>query len=140
MIRKYFSAKQLVGILLFLIGIGLVFLLSWVSSPHLSELSFIPNGVSKWADRQDNDTIRTGVPFFGLGFLLALYLYNKNKFIYWLYGLVFLIIVVVIAELGQYFILSRITDIKDILWGIIGSTIGLVIPFSVFLVKKGFKK
>ena len=127
---------------LFFIGVFMIFFLSWKTDPNLKELPFIPEWLSDWTDNVHNDRRRTGVPFVGLGLLAGMYLIyiQRTKLFYW--GLVWIVLglVVVIAEAVQYFLPSRSMDIKDILWGWVGSLIGLGLPFVVWYVNKIFKK
>ena len=143
MMKLLFGNKEK-GIMggLFFIGVFMIFFLSWKTDPNLKELPFIPEWLSDWTDNVHNDRRRTGVPFVGLGLLAGMYLIyiQRTKLFYW--GLVWIVLglVVVIAEAVQYFLPSRSMDIKDILWGWVGSLIGLGLPFVVWYVNKIFKK
>lgn len=126
--------KQPIQILLFIlfaIGVILVLLFSWKTNPNVGEYSFLPNWLIDWADRYSNNQIRTAIPFIGLGILSGVFLEYPKKaplyFRFWVWCL--LVLLVGIAELGQYFIPTRHPDSKDFVWGILGAGIGL---FSVF--------
>ncbi len=63
-----------------LIGVGIliVFYLSWIPNPRIGEQVYLPHWLAEWTDAQQNDTIRTGVPFSGIGLVLGFYLQHKN--------------------------------------------------------------
>ena len=124
---------QIIGFTLFAIGIALIFLFSWKTNPNVGEYSFLPDWLINWADQYRNNRKRTGVPFIFLGFLAGAYLiYIKQKSLrFWILTGVILVLTVIIAELGQYFIPSRDPDPKDVLWGSIGAGIGLL-PIFIF--------
>ena len=126
--------------LICIIGILLILGLSWQSDPNLKGLPFIPSWLYNWTDSYKNATIRTAVPFVGLSLVIGIWLSLKkasfNKFILaWF----ILIGVVVLAELGQYFIPSRDADIKDVFWGMVGSFIGLGIMLATNLLTRLFR-
>ncbi|ADV48456.1 hypothetical protein Celal_1139 [Cellulophaga algicola DSM 14237] len=122
-----------IGISLFCFGIFLVFLFSWKTNPNVGEYTFLPDWLIDWADQFKNNRKRTAVPFVFLGFLAGLYLiYIKKKSLrFWFLTGIILVLTVVIAELGQYFIPSRDPDPKDVLWGSIGAGLGLL-PLFIF--------
>jgi glycopeptide antibiotics resistance protein len=126
--NKKLNYTKIISMIIILTGISLVFLLSWKSNPNVSEFNLIPKWISKWADNNKNNRIRTGIPFLLLGPIISIYLkfYLKNIRLN-VYILIFIILlsIVCIAELGQYFIPSRQPDIKDVIWGGIGATLGL---------------
>ncbi|MBD0850780.1 VanZ family protein [Maribacter arenosus] len=138
------NKKKANWVILFLLGIGivLVFFLSWKTNPNLKGMPFIPGWLSDWADSVHNDRKRTGVPFIGLGLLVGSYLIyvQRTKPLYWLLVWSSLCLVVLIAEGVQYFLPSRSMDGKDIIWGILGSSVGLGLPFFTWHIVKSFKK
>tara|TARA_R110001632_G_scaffold17995_2_gene56257 strand:- start:479 stop:913 length:435 start_codon:yes stop_codon:yes gene_type:complete len=131
--RRGIHHKKTNVLVLFLLGIGavLIFYLSWKVDPNLEETSFIPEWLAEWADNAHNDRKRTGVPFIGLGILLGGYLLyvGKSTVNNWSIAWLIMIIVVGIAELGQYFLPSRSPDIEDIIWGGLGAGVGLALPW-----------
>ncbi|MBA6315442.1 VanZ family protein [Cellulophaga baltica] len=141
---KASSSKRIkiIGIILFGLGILLVFLFSWKTNPNVGEYSFLPEWLINWADQYRNNRKRTGVPFIFLGFLAGAYLiYIKQKSLrFWILTGVILILTVIIAELGQYFIPSRDPDPKDVLWGSIGAGIGLLPLFIFYKITTHLKK
>ena len=133
---------QIIGFTLFAIGIALIFLFSWKTNPNVGEYSFLPDWLINWADQYRNNRKRTGVPFIFLGFLAGAYLiYIKQKSLrFWILTGVILVLTVIIAELGQYFIPSRDPDPKDVLWGSIGAGIGLLPIFIFYKITTYLKK
>lgn len=123
------------------IGAGLVLYLSWRSSPSMGHVWFVPRSVAHWADKQENDTIRTAVPLVALGLVVGGQLaWQRRPCWQWLvaWGLMFAL--VVLAEAGQHFRAYRSFDLKDIAWGGIGAAVGLaliaVLPAGYWLFRK----
>ena len=108
-----------VGLVVFFIG-G-IFVFSWLNSPDFANFPLMPSWLNNWSNLHGQ--LRTGAPFIPLGFLLNSY---SKKWIISLTGLLISFFVVVIAELGQYFIPTRYPDPMDILYGIIGALIGMI--------------
>ena len=106
---------------LVIVFIGLIFLFSWLNSPDFANVPLMPNWLNNWSNLHGQ--LRTGAPFIPLGFLLNSY---SKKWSISLTGLLISFFVVVIAELGQYFIPTRYPDPMDILYGIIGALIGMI--------------
>lgn len=124
---------------LLLVGIGLVFYLSWVPDPHLRKIGFIPNWLSSWTDKRANENLRTGVPFVFLGLMTGLL--SKKQLLslrHWIVSWLFLIGVVILAEAGQLFLPHRYFSWGDIIWGTIGSLIGLVGASFLVLLRRGY--
>lgn len=82
----------------------------------------MPSWLNNWSNLHGQ--LRTAVPFIPLGFLLNSY---SKKWVISLAGLLISFFVVVIAELGQYFIPTRYPDPMDILYGIVGALLGMMI-------------
>ena len=99
----------------------IIFYLSWVRNPNFDQLSVIPNWLNRWSNLHGQ--LRTAVPFIPLGFLLNTY---KKKWYISLTGLLICLIVVIIAELGQFFIPTRYPDIIDVFFGVLGALLGMV--------------
>jgi hypothetical protein len=108
------------------LGIALIFYLSWLPQPKLGLLWFMPKWLAPWVDARANDTIRTGVPFVLIGFLVSLRLVvSRRPWHWWLASWFGLVAIVMIAEVGQLFEPHRIFDWGDIMWGAVGSVVGL---------------
>ena len=99
----------------------IIFYLSWVRNPNFDQLSVIPNWLNRWSNLHGQ--LRTAVPFIPLGFLLNTY---KKKWYISLTGFLICLIVVIIAELGQFFIPTRYPDIIDVFFGVLGAVLGMV--------------
>jgi len=116
------------------VGILLIFGLSWKADPNLKGLPLIPSWLYNWTDSYGNSRIRTAVPFVFLSLLIGAWFWIRNVPAYYFvvaWGV--LTAVVVLAELGQYFIPMRDVDLKDMFWGSAGSFFGLG---TMYLVKR----
>lgn len=114
------------------IGIFLIFGLSWVPNPNLRELPLIPSWISNWTDEYSNSRIRTAIPFILLSLVIgAWFCYKRLSLHSYFLAWVVLTGVVVLAELGQYFIPLRDVDVKDVLWGSAGSLLGLGLLYLI---------
>lgn len=134
--------NKLVYYFLLVVGAGLVLYLSWRSSPAMGYVWFIPPAVAHWADKQENDTIRTAVPLVALGLVVGGQLaWQRRPWRQWLVAWVLLLLLVVLAEAGQYFRAYRSFDLADIAWGAIGAAIGLalvaLLPVGYWLLHRG---
>ena len=107
-----------------------VFYLSWIPSPQLTQLGWMPHWLGEWADRFGR--LRTGVPFVVIGLLAGLLLrIFKRKPIDWGLAFLFLTCVVMTAELGQSSLSLRVVDWQDVAWGMVGSAVGMgIIKFA----------
>ncbi len=115
-------------LILGLTGIILVFYLSWLPQPKLSLIWFIPDWLAIWADSNNHNTMRTGVPFIFLGIFRGAWLILKSyTWLCWFTSLLGLISIVIIAEMGQLFLPYRSFDWYDIAWGTTGALIGLAL-------------
>ncbi|GAB3893691.1 hypothetical protein GCM10028803_08060 [Larkinella knui] len=114
--------------LLMILGIALVFYLSWVPSPKMELVWFLPDWVARWADVKENENIRTAVPFVFLGVLMGVLLVRVRKpWPWWFVSLLGLTAVALIAEVGQLTLSHRYFSWSDVLWGTAGSALGLLI-------------
>ena len=108
------------------IGVGVVLYLSWLPRPSMEQVWFIPDWVAQWADGNNNDTVRTAVPFVLLGWLVGGWLALRNRpWRQWGWALLSLVALVVLAEAGQLFLAHRSFDLDDISWGGGGALLGL---------------
>lgn len=113
----------------------MVLALSWVSSPILSNLGIFPKGIASWADDIDHVNLRTAVPMVVWGLLAGIWIKlislkgSKPWVIAWLLGL----LLITIAEMGQFFLPNRSPHFGDIGWGIGGTTFGLSIAFLLIV-------
>lgn len=122
------TMNRLIYYFLVTIGAGLVLYLSWRSQPVMGYVWFIPKPIAVWADKQENDTIRTAVPLVGLGVLVGMQLaWQRRPMWQWLAAWVLMLALVILAEAGQYFRAYRSFDVADIVWGGVGAAIGLAL-------------
>lgn len=113
---------------LILLGVALVFYLSWVPNPDLHFVRFVPGWVARWADQEVNEDLRTGVPFVFLGLLAGLlFAQRPDDFFRWFISWLILTGVVVIAEVGQLWLPKRTFSWIDIGWGAAGALVGLIV-------------
>lgn len=119
---------RLLFVALIVFIISLIFYLSWLPQPQMKLISIIPAWLADWADENENDTIRTGVPFVFLGLLVGLRMITV-KYIWrqWFASLLVMATIVLLAEVGQLFIPKRSFDWLDVAWGIGGGSCGLLI-------------
>lgn len=104
----------------------LVLYLSWLPDPNIGLLPIFPSWLGKWTN--ENGNIRTSIPFILLGLIAEIIaLENRNVKTKRTIALIVLILLVVIAELGQLLMPRRTFDFSDIAWGIVGSTIGMLL-------------
>ncbi|GAB3934283.1 hypothetical protein [Larkinella terrae] len=131
--------------LFIILGVALVFYLSWVPSPIMRFVWFLPDWVARWADVKQNEDLRTAVPFVFLGFLTGTWLaYSRYSWSWWLVAALGLTAIAAIAEVGQLALPLRNFSVLDIMWGGIGSVVGLltmaVVVFISRQIKFGFKQ
>lgn len=133
--------RSLLFYLLLLVGVFLIFYLSWVSDPDLRKLGFLPAWLTDWTDAEENATIRTGVPFLFISILLGIrgIILNANLK-WWSMAFAFLVLIVVISEFVQSLLPFRHNDVKDILWGTAGSFAGLLPTYLYLRLKSTINK
>ncbi|TKD65542.1 VanZ family protein [Flavobacterium sp. ASW18X] len=120
------------------IGTFLIIVLSWKGNPNVGEWSWLPEPLIRWADEEENNQIRTAVPFIFLGLVFGAFLLSSKAtlLIHWLWAWMALAFVVALAEFGQFFIPTRDLDIMDMLWGIMGAAFGLFFPLMLWKIKQ----
>lgn len=109
--------------------ISAVFYFSWLPDPNLGTETYLPKWLLNWSNTNYN--LRTAVPFFILGFLLAMrssqkiYIGKINSSLrLFIQNTALSAAVVCIAEGGQFLNHNRNPDFMDIFFGILGSGIG----------------
>ena len=113
-------------LLLFVVGI---LYYSWIPSPSLASENYLPLWLRNWSNIYFN--LRTAVPFVGLGFLLEVWTFiapkkqSRKKINSRIVNIIIAVITVSVAETGQFFITSRHPDSMDLLFGIMGSVLGI---------------
>lgn len=124
-------------LLLFVVGI---LYYSWIPSPSLASENYLPLWLRNWSNIYFN--LRTAVPFVGLGFLLEVWTLiapkkrSKNRINPRIVNIIIAVITVSFAETGQFFLVSRHPDSMDLLFGIMGSVLGIFLfDFTKLLFK-----
>jgi len=131
-----FSKQTILLMLGILLGTFLVLYLSWTSSPKIGGLKFIPSWISTWVDSYTFMTIRTAIPLMGLGVFTGLFLnYQKRRKTWWLISWILITILVLLAELGQLYRPLRSFDWLDVIWGVLGSGLGLSLIYILSFIK-----
>ncbi|MCB4799010.1 VanZ family protein [Neotamlana laminarinivorans] len=127
---------------IFIFGVLVVLYFSWINSPRLELNQFVPKRIAVWADKHENDNIRTAVPLVCLGGLAGLYLitYRKRNAKSWLIIWGGLVGLVAIAELGQLALPLRSADWKDVFWGAVGAALGLIMIEVLRRMRIAYKK
>ncbi|GAA4817003.1 VanZ family protein [Litoribaculum gwangyangense] len=121
-------------LLWFLIAVGLILIVyfSWISSPRLAWNAYVPDWIAYWADKQENYNFRTAIPFVFLGCISGmLIVMTEAYYLWWLRSWLMQVLLVLIVELGQLFRPLRSFDIMDIIWGMVGSGLGLLFMYAV---------
>jgi VanZ family protein len=115
----------------------MIIYLSLISSPRLSWNAYVPKWIAHWADKQENDNFRTAIPFVLLGLtsgiLIAL---NKANRRWWFRSWLIQVLLVILVELGQLFRPLRSFDVMDIVWGMVGSGLSLILVYHLSKVLK----
>ncbi|WP_460972118.1 VanZ family protein [Spirosoma migulaei] len=113
--------------------------LSWVPDPELKHIWFIPKWIAGWSDTRAHENQRTGVPFVFLGICAGLLPTRKSRPLDgWALLWLILVGVVILAETGQLLIPERHFSWSDVMWGALGSLVGLVIA-AFFTNLRGFR-
>lgn len=128
------TKKNVIIIILFFFVFTVLYF-SWLPDPNFGSEKYIPTSILNWCNSYFN--LRTAIPFILIGFLMELIRSNKNsEWSYKIKGIIkhtfFSAFLVSIAEIGQHFILHRHPDLRDVLFGIIGSIIGAVLFHVIF--------
>ncbi|SFZ94040.1 VanZ like family protein [Flaviramulus basaltis] len=122
-------------------GLLIMFYFSWISSPRLSLNVLVPNWIANWADKHENDNLRTAIPMIFTGVFTGIGVLSKNASKKWWFLSWFLLaLFVFIAEIGQLLLPLRSFDWKDVYWGGIGSGGGLLFVYFVNLMVNNIKK
>ncbi|MFV5693013.1 hypothetical protein ACM55K_13385 [Flavobacterium sp. LT1R49] len=132
--------KYRIILLSFLVCIGGIFYFSWLPDPTLETETYLPLWLRNWSNCYFN--LRTAIPFLVLGFLLEARGSNTNRslrinsdFTFRIINSAVAIVVVCVAEGGQFFILNRHPDFMDVVFGILGSLSGNLLYYltNIFL-------
>jgi len=105
-----------------------VFYFSWLPNPSFVNQSYLPRWLVYWADVYVQ--LRTAVPFVAIGFILQFLC--KPKGFFTLKGFLFSFMVILIAEGGQFLLPDRYPDMMDILFGALGTLVGMFLYYQAF--------
>jgi hypothetical protein len=116
-------------LLLVVACISAVFYFSWLPNPDLCTENYLPKWLLDWSNTYYN--LRTAVPFLALGFLLELGRRQKkimgktrNALRLFVENTAISLAVVCVAEGGQFILQNRNPDLRDVVYGVLGSGIG----------------
>jgi glycopeptide antibiotics resistance protein len=94
----------------------IIFYFSWLPSGEFGKETILPAWLLAWSNTYFN--LRTALPFLFLGSFTAI---KNNAYL----AFFSCIVVVCIAEAGQFFIADRNPDLLDIVFGALGSIVGI---------------
>ncbi len=125
--------------LLALVVSGLMVYLSWIPDSRMELVPWIPHWLASWADSGGSaSTMRTAVPVAFASFLFAL-IGRLMDWKYWrVSGVGSALILVMLAEAGQFFLPQRSPNWGDVLWGVAGAVAGLVVGVAVVVLSRLF--
>ena len=103
--------QSLTKISIFVIAIS-IFYFSWLPSGEFGDETYLPQWLLNWCNTYYN--LRTAIPFVILSFLMTL----KYKA---MHVLIICLVLLTVAELGQYFRPNRSPDYRDIFYGLLGT-------------------
>jgi uncharacterized membrane protein YidH (DUF202 family) len=119
-------------LLLLLVAIAIVFYFSWLPDSTFANETYLPQWLLNWCNHYYN--LRTAVPFLAIGFLLEAYTQIKDsdeisfdENLNLIQNIGISIIIVCIAEGGQFMLQKRSQDLMDVFYGIIGSLVGVLV-------------
>lgn len=110
-------------ILIFLIGTVIVFYFSWKSNPDIETGGWIPLWLTTWTNKNYN--FRTAIPFFLMG--VSISSFSRQSLRFYILCWMAMIVMVVIAEVGQLYLPGRSFDYWDIFYGVSGGATGIII-------------
>jgi len=116
---------KVICILILFFCILCVFYFSWLPNPSFVNQSYLPRWLVYWADVYVQ--LRTAIPFLPIGFLCQ-YLFKPASF-FTFNGFVLALIVVALAEIGQFFLPYRFPDWMDVFYGLAGALVGMLAYF-----------
>jgi glycopeptide antibiotics resistance protein len=130
---KIIQWKRYFVLLFFVLTTLLILYLSWIPDSELKSEVYIPLWLRNWSNTHYN--LRTGIPFVGFGFFLAVWFSKQSEFqktisrLIWLRYSFIAFGVACLAEGGQFFIMNRYPDIVDVFYGVVGSQLGFLFYF-----------
>jgi glycopeptide antibiotics resistance protein len=98
----------------------------------------LPLWLLNWSNTYFN--LRTAIPFIALSFLLEAGYFmsvssitKQTKTPFWMWNLSLGIVLVCMAELGQFFRSHRHPDFTDVMFGVLGSFLGILLYYLLQL-------
>lgn len=121
-----------------LVAFGCVAVLyySWLPNPNIGSASYFPRQVGVWINKYGN--LRTAIPFIFIAIIVEISIVKIDQAIRTrAIVTMFLLLLVLLAEIGQIFIADRHFDPADIIWAFVGTVAGLTmgIMFKLLLNK-----
>lgn len=130
LLKKYTTKGKSI-LVAFLLSVAGIFYYSWLPNPTLDTETYLPLWIRNWSNTFYN--LRTAVPFFAFGYLLEAWFFNSNRYrilkkntSYRFYSITISIVVILIAEGGQFFLEQRHPDVMDVFFGVLGSVSGML--------------
>lgn len=118
----------------FFLCVVAIFYYSWLADPRFEKEAYLPWWLRNWSNTYFN--LRTAVPFVPLGFLLEAWATIPNRFFivksrtpFRIRSTFIAVVVICLAEGGQFFVLDRHPDSTDIVFAILGSTCGSILHY-----------
>jgi VanZ family protein len=109
-----------ITIFLILSCIGIIFYFSWLPNGKFGNETYLPAALLAWSNTYFN--LRTALPFIVLGMFLSVR--NKAKVAF-----TYCMVVVCVAEGGQFYMPERNPDGMDVLFAALGSVVGIgIVP------------
>ena len=134
--KKKYGRQRKIILVVFFICVLAIFYYSWLPDPRFEKEIYLPWWLLNWSNTYFN--LRTAVPFVPLGFLLEAYasiptrfFIVKSKVPFRIRNTLITVVIVLIAEGGQFFIANRHPDITDITFAILGSTFGSILHYFI---------
>ena len=124
---------KVISILILVYCIVCVFYFSWLPNPSFENQSYLPRWLVHWADVYVQ--LRTAIPFLPIGFLCQ-YLFKPFSF-FTFKGFWLALIVLALAEAGQFFLPYRHPDWMDVFFGMAGVLVGM---FGYYMFSNVFRR
>jgi glycopeptide antibiotics resistance protein len=128
--KKYGRQRKMILFVCFICVLA-IFYYSWVPDARFEKEAYLPWWLRNWSNTYFN--LRTAVPFLPLGFLLEAYASIRTRFFIFKSDSPFRIrttlialVVICLAEGGQFFVLDRHPDSTDVAFALLGSSCGSV--------------
>jgi hypothetical protein len=128
--------KSIVFFLVGLCGVVALFYFSWIPSPKMAEVSWLPPGLGAMLDSPAWRDPRTALPCVLLGVFAGCAMPFCGSYVRQ-YAILGTFVLPLAAELGQIFVPHRTCSFWDVLWGWGGISFGLLMVWLFRLAKRG---